>query len=200
METFETDFDNNSYLDEIALAISENGEETINVSEDYLIDEIDLNFDAMSSSDLINTIGEVFEKNLMNEHLATIDLLGNLGYTDMLMYYCAVMDCVFINSELDKNEQPIEIIPPDQYVKETETAKDKVFDLEIEVSKAVSVKELEDLDLDIVVSYENEQLDVDVDVGVLFDALSEINQEQISKAIDEAYLKFDSYIDDNFRV
>ena len=71
--------------------------------------------------------------------------------------------------------------------------------LEIEVSKAVSVKELEDLDLDIVVSYENEQLDVDVDVGVLFDALSEINQEQISKAIDEAYLKFDSYIDDNFR-
>jgi len=135
METFETDFDNNSYLDEIALAISENGEETINVSEDYLIDEIDLNFDAMSSSDLINTIGEVFEKNLMNEHLATIDLLGNLGYTDMLMYYCAVMDCVFINSELDKNEQPIEIIPPDQYVKETETAKDKVFDLEIEVSK-----------------------------------------------------------------
>ena len=72
--------------------------------------------------------------------------------------------------------------------------------LEREVSKAISTKELEDLDLDIVLSYENEQLDVDVDVGVIFDELSEISQEQISKAIDEAYLKFDSYIDDNFRV
>ena len=71
--------------------------------------------------------------------------------------------------------------------------------LEREVSKTISTKELEDLDLDIVLNYENEQLDVDVDVGVLFDELSEINQDQITKAIDEAYLKFDSYIDENFR-
>lgn len=71
--------------------------------------------------------------------------------------------------------------------------------LEREVSKALPSKEIEDLDLDIVLSYEDSQLDVDVDVGVLFDDLSDINQEQISKAIDEAYLKFDSYIDDNFR-
>jgi len=57
--------------------------------------------------------------------------------------------------------------------------------LEQEVSKVISTKELEDLDLDIVLSYENEQLDVDVDVGVIFDELSEINQDQITKAIDE---------------
>ena len=72
--------------------------------------------------------------------------------------------------------------------------------LEREISKSISMKELEDLDLDIILNYENEQLDVDVDVGVLFDELSEITQDQIIKAIDEAYLKFDSYIDDNFRV
>lgn len=72
--------------------------------------------------------------------------------------------------------------------------------LEREVSKAISTKELEDLDLDITLNYENEQLDVDVDVGVIFDELSEINQDQIMKAIDEAYLKFDSYIDENYRV
>ncbi|WP_407453122.1 DUF3194 domain-containing protein [Methanobrevibacter sp.] len=72
--------------------------------------------------------------------------------------------------------------------------------LEREVSKSISMKELEDLDLDIILNYENEQLDVDVDVGVLFDELSEITQNQISQAIDEAYLKFDSYIDDNYRV
>ena len=71
--------------------------------------------------------------------------------------------------------------------------------LEREVSKNISTKEVEDLDLDIVLNYENDQLDVDVDVGVLFDELSEINQDQIMKSIDEAYLKFDSYIDENFR-
>ena len=72
--------------------------------------------------------------------------------------------------------------------------------LEREISKSISMKELEDLDVDIILNYENNQLDVDVDVGVLFDELSEITQDQVSKAIDEAYLKFDSYIDDNFRV
>ncbi len=72
--------------------------------------------------------------------------------------------------------------------------------LENEVSKSIHMKELEDLDLDIILNYENEQLDVDVDVGVLFDELSQITQDQVMQAIDEAYLKFDSYIDDNFRV
>lgn len=71
--------------------------------------------------------------------------------------------------------------------------------LEIEVTKVISTKELEDLDLDIVLNYENDQLDVDVDLGVLFDELSEINQDMLNEAIDEAYLKFDSYIDENFR-
>ncbi len=72
--------------------------------------------------------------------------------------------------------------------------------LENEISKALPSKEIEDLDLDILLNYENNQLDVDVDVGVSFDELSEINQEQIAQAIDEAYIKFDSYIDENFRV
>lgn len=72
--------------------------------------------------------------------------------------------------------------------------------LEGEISKALPSKEIEDLDLDILLNYENEQLDVDVDVGVLFDELSEITQDQVAQAIDESYLKFDSYIDENFRV
>ena len=72
--------------------------------------------------------------------------------------------------------------------------------LEREVSKALPAKEIEDLDLDILLNYEDNQLDVDVNVGVSFDELSEITQEQIAKAIDQAYLRFDSYIDENFRV
>ena len=71
--------------------------------------------------------------------------------------------------------------------------------LENDISKVIYTKELEDLDLDITLNYENRQLDVNVDVGVLFDELSEITQDQVTQAIDEAYLKFDSYIDDNYR-
>ena len=71
--------------------------------------------------------------------------------------------------------------------------------LEVEVSKVISTKELEDLDLDTELNYENNQLDVDVDLGVSFDELSEINQDMLNEAVEEAYLKFDSYIDDNFR-
>ena len=71
--------------------------------------------------------------------------------------------------------------------------------LEAEVSKVISTKELEDIDLDITLNYEDDQLDVDVDLGVLFDELSEINQDMLSEAIDEAYLKFDAYIDENYR-
>ncbi len=72
--------------------------------------------------------------------------------------------------------------------------------LEREISKALPSKEIEDLELNILLSYEDNQLDVDVDVGVSFDELSEITQDQIAQAINEAYLKFDSYIDENFRV
>lgn len=71
--------------------------------------------------------------------------------------------------------------------------------LEREVSRVISTKELEDLDLDITINYDDAQLDVDVDLGVSFDELSEVNQDLLNEAIDEAYLKFDSYIDENFR-
>ncbi|MBE6500317.1 MAG: DUF3194 domain-containing protein [Methanobrevibacter thaueri] len=72
--------------------------------------------------------------------------------------------------------------------------------LEAEVSRVLPAKEIEDLDLDIVLSYEDSQLDVDVDVGVFFDELSDISKELIVEVIDEAYLKFDSYIDEFYRV
>ena len=71
--------------------------------------------------------------------------------------------------------------------------------LEKEVSRVISVKELEDLNLDITINYDNDQLDVDVDLGVDFDELSEIDQNLLMESVDEAYLKFDSYINENFR-
>lgn len=136
MENFEKDFDSSGYFDDIALVISENSEEMINFSEECSFDEIYISCDNLSSSDLITSIEEVFETNVMNEHLATIELLGNLGYADMLMYYCVVMDCIFIVNELENNEQTREIVTPGQYINDNEAGEKKVFDLEMEVSKS----------------------------------------------------------------
>lgn len=140
MENFETDFNNSDYFDDITLAISESCEEAIRISEDYTIDEIDLSCEVLSSSELIANLGEMFKKNFMKDHLATIDLLGNLGYNDILMYYCVVMDCVFVNNELDNTESPMDIITPSQYVNEKENINDKVLDFTIEVSKTSFAK------------------------------------------------------------
>ncbi len=68
-----------------------------------------------------------------------------------------------------------------------------------EISKYVSIKELYDIDLGITVNYENEQLDVSVDVDLLFDELTDIDEDSLDMAINNAYVKFDDYIDVNFR-
>ena len=70
--------------------------------------------------------------------------------------------------------------------------------LEKEVAKKTSIKELEDIDLGIVIDYEDNQLDVSVDLDISFDELSNVNQELLSVAIDEAYLKLYSFIFDNY--
>ena len=71
--------------------------------------------------------------------------------------------------------------------------------LTIEISKSVSIKELEDMDLGISVSYDDEQLDVSVDVDLLFDGLTDISEEYLNIAVDNAYSRLDSFIDENYR-
>lgn len=71
--------------------------------------------------------------------------------------------------------------------------------LSIEISKGVSIKELEDMDLGISINYEDEQLDVSVDVDLLFDELTEISEDFLNAAINNAYERLDTFIDENYR-
>lgn len=68
-----------------------------------------------------------------------------------------------------------------------------------EISKRVSIKELEDMDLGISINYENEELNVSVDVDLLFDELTDISEEYLNTAVDNAYDSLDEFIDENFR-
>lgn len=71
--------------------------------------------------------------------------------------------------------------------------------LEEEISKIVSTKELEDIDLGIVANYLNDQLDVSCNVELLFDELTEVSNDSLENAIDEAYLKLDNFIENNYK-
>lgn len=71
--------------------------------------------------------------------------------------------------------------------------------LEEEISKIVSTKELEDIDLGIVTNYLNDQLDVSCNVELLFDELTEVSNDSLENAIDEAYLKLDNFIENNYK-
>lgn len=71
--------------------------------------------------------------------------------------------------------------------------------LEEEISKIVSTKELEDIDLCIVANYLNDQLDVSCNVELLFDELTEVSNDSLENAIDEAYLKLDNFIENNYK-
>ena len=70
--------------------------------------------------------------------------------------------------------------------------------LEEEISKIVSTKELEDIDLGIVADYLDDQLDVSCNVELLFDELTEVSNDSLENAIDEAYLKLDNFIENNY--
>lgn len=68
-----------------------------------------------------------------------------------------------------------------------------------EISKLISIKELEDIDLGIIITYENKELDVSVDVDILFDELTEISEDSLNRAVEQAYIKLDEYIEENFK-
>lgn len=69
------------------------------------------------------------------------------------------------------------------------------------LSKVKSQKEILTMDVNINIDYndENEQLDIDVDVDIDTDELSKLSDERIDKAIDDAYLELDEYINENYR-
>ena len=130
MENFETDFEGGSCFEDIMLAFSEDNNEA-----NPEVSEVNVGVEMPSAEEMVETLGKAFEDFGMNEHIATVDLLGDLGYTDMLIYYCVVMDSMFFKSEGDNNEKQTEIIKPDEYIKEKDEITNRIFEFNIETSR-----------------------------------------------------------------
>jgi uncharacterized protein DUF3194 len=60
-------------------------------------------------------------------------------------------------------------------------------------------KEVLDLDIEIDATYDDEELDINIDVDINLDELSEISNDDVELAIEEAYSKLDIFIDENYR-
>nr|WP_283390302.1 DUF3194 domain-containing protein [Methanobrevibacter woesei] len=50
-----------------------------------------------------------------------------------------------------------------------------------------------------VADYLDDQLDVSCNVELLFDELTEVSNDSLENAIDEAYLKLDNFIENNYK-
>ncbi len=135
MENFEEDITNESFWDELATDCSDEAEHIVEIENDYPVNEVVLNRETFFPSDIMAELEERFTCYSMTEHLAAVKLLINLEYTDMLMYYCVVMDSLFINSEIENKEQLNETLTPEQFIREKDTIKDKVFEFNIEIPK-----------------------------------------------------------------
>ena len=135
MESFENSSDN-GFFDGVIFAFLKDNEEIGLTPQETSIDEIEISDSSLSSSELIKSIGDTFEKYGMNAHFASIDLLGNLGYTDLLMYYCIVMDCLLIENETEKEEQQIKVMTPEDYISKKDKLADEAIELRIETERA----------------------------------------------------------------
>lgn len=140
MENFETEFSDSDFFDELSAIFSEaEGEAYVPLQDECPVAEVCLEQDAMTPGDMISMLRQTFEQNCMNEHLGTVELLGDLGYTDMLMYYCIVMDSMYINNEEEREQLP-EVITPSQYIAEKENSGQVAIEFKPECTESKLVK------------------------------------------------------------
>ncbi|MCC8173513.1 MAG: hypothetical protein LIO65_03730 [Odoribacter sp.] len=119
MENFETEFDDNIFFDNFYATISETetseeiADTTEHVKEVVCYDRFEV-----SEKDMLGNIEQIFQKEQLNEHLGTVNLLGDLGYSEMLIYYCAVMDYFSIKESNTSNIEEEKLATPEQYVEQ----------------------------------------------------------------------------------
>lgn len=141
-----------SWFEEIAIAFSadkeiESGEQQCigeNAVEKEAVSVSEIPAEALTQAELLSSLEEIFQQYTMPEHLASVRLLGDLSYTDVLMYYCLVRDGVFLREKAETEEAPTELVTPEQYVAEKEKAAEREcsFVFETEETKLKKLMEV----------------------------------------------------------
>lgn len=104
MENYEEESKKFDFFDKLETVFLSDSENTVCVeSEDLMTDVLYIENEELPTHTMISHLKNVFQDELMNEHIGTVELLGDLGYTDVLRYYCMVMDIVSIHKEFEDN-------------------------------------------------------------------------------------------------
>ena len=115
MELFETESE--TFYDRVCALIPDDGEaKLVEVGEnDVGMDIIDVN-EQMDFESVIASLSTVFERNMLNKHLTTVKLLGDLSLSDVFLYYCIVTDCITLKKESGDRVADDDVVKPEEYV------------------------------------------------------------------------------------
>ena len=135
MDNYESCFDGKGFFDELSEVFSKKQEAEIDVCEKTDAVEVKLESDSLEVSEILENLKSTFEGLSMEEHLCSVDLLGSLSHTDMLMYYCIVMDSLALYENQDQSEQQPEIMAPKKFIEEKEKLFTENTDITVELRK-----------------------------------------------------------------
>lgn len=142
MEKFETEMNGSDYFEEMTQIFCDRSKSDIGIDDNFCTNEIELGTEVISTEYIMESLSEIFVNSAMDEHLATVTLIGDLGHSDVLMYYCVVMDCLSINNEISEDRTKIDIMTPLQFMAERDFVANSEVNVEFVASKS-DVRRLE---------------------------------------------------------
>ena len=84
---------------------------------------------------MIAHLKNAFQDELMNEYVGTVELLGDLGYTDVLWYYCMVMDFLSIHNEFNNKDYGEKIQTPEEYIENLQNNEKIEFNIDVKCNE-----------------------------------------------------------------
>ena len=140
MENFEEENSTIDFFCKVEELFSDENEKNVSNDSEGLITEIYIENEELPTHSMVANLKNVFQNELMNEHLGTVELLGDLGYTDVLWYYCMVMDLVAINKEFDEKRLDEKVQTPDQYIENLKNNEKIKFSIDVTCRETETAK------------------------------------------------------------
>ena len=140
MENYEEESNAFNFFDKLETIFLSNSENAVCVESEDLMTDIYIENEELPTHTMISHLKNVFQDELMNEHIGTVELLGDLGYTDVLWYYCMVMDFVSIHKGFEDKNLDKKIQTPEGYIESVQNNEEVKFDVDVKCNETETAK------------------------------------------------------------
>ena len=79
--------------------------------------------EALDCDDILDRLGHMLSPEYLKEHLPTVMLIGDLGISAMLLYYCTVLETVAMRRCIEDGYYGEPLVSPSQYLDMAEADK-----------------------------------------------------------------------------